>query len=193
MRSTCYKRHMTTAKFIRSEAIAAMCRHVLIHGLQTASLRPLAAAAGTSDRMLIYHFISKDALLAEIMRNIAADMAMGLTEALASNDPMPSAVLLRRVWALCQTAAQRPVLRIWLELAAVASREGGAKQQIANAIAEGFLQWTRTHLATPEDAELVLTVFEGMLVLQEAGQAQAVQRALDRICDLFDRAALSRI
>ena len=87
---------------------------------------------------------------------------------------------------------QRPVLRIWLELAATAAREGGAKQDIANAIAAGFLQWTRAHLATPDDAELVLTVFEGMLVLQEAGQTQAVHRALDRICDLLEGAALSR-
>lgn len=184
---------MTTPKFIRANALDAMSRHVLTYGLQTASLRPLAAAAGTSDRMLIYHFISKDALLAEIMRHIAADMAMGLSKALASNDLMPSDALLRRVWALCQTEAQRPFLRIWLELAAVASREGGAKQQIANAIAEGFLQWTRAHLATPDDAELVLTVFEGMLVLQEAGQAQAVQLALERVCNLLDHAALSRI
>jgi AcrR family transcriptional regulator len=37
--------------------------HVLEHGLIGLTLRPLAAAIGTSDRMLIYHFGSRDALV----------------------------------------------------------------------------------------------------------------------------------
>lgn len=43
-----------------------LAAHVLRHGLGSASLRPLAKAAGTSDRMLIYHFGSKDALVAAL-------------------------------------------------------------------------------------------------------------------------------
>ena len=41
--------------------------YVLEHGLIGLSLRPLAAALGTSDRMLIYHFGDKDALVAEVI------------------------------------------------------------------------------------------------------------------------------
>jgi AcrR family transcriptional regulator len=37
---------------------------VLAHGLMGLTLRPLAAAVGTSDRMLIYHFGSRDELSA---------------------------------------------------------------------------------------------------------------------------------
>lgn len=42
--------------------------YVLEHGLIGLSLRPLAAALGTSDRMLIYHFGSKDELVAAVLR-----------------------------------------------------------------------------------------------------------------------------
>lgn len=38
--------------------------HVERHGLLTLSLRPLAADIGTSDRMLIHYFGSKDKLIA---------------------------------------------------------------------------------------------------------------------------------
>ena len=43
--------------------------HVLAHGLGEASLRPLAKAAGTSDRMLLYHFGTKEALIADLHRD----------------------------------------------------------------------------------------------------------------------------
>lgn len=46
--------------------------YVLEHGLIGLSLRPLAAALGTSDRMLIYHFGSKDALIAEVIVRVTS-------------------------------------------------------------------------------------------------------------------------
>ena len=41
--------------------------HVLERGLIDLTLRPLAAAIGTSDRMLIYHFGSRDALVSAVV------------------------------------------------------------------------------------------------------------------------------
>jgi AcrR family transcriptional regulator len=52
----------------RRDALLAACTdHVLAHGLIGLSLRPLAAAVGTSDRMLIYHFGSRDGLVAAVV------------------------------------------------------------------------------------------------------------------------------
>jgi len=52
----------------RAEWTEAATDYVLEHGLIGLSLRPLAAALGTSDRMLLYHFGSKDALVAAVLR-----------------------------------------------------------------------------------------------------------------------------
>ena len=52
---------MTKKKPNRQALLADLAEHVLKNGLNNASLRPMAKAAGTSDRMLIYHFGSKDA------------------------------------------------------------------------------------------------------------------------------------
>jgi AcrR family transcriptional regulator len=51
----------------REELLARCTDHVLEHGLIGLSLRPLAAAVGTSDRMLIYHFGNRDALVSAVL------------------------------------------------------------------------------------------------------------------------------
>ena len=52
----------------RDEVAQAATDYVLEHGLVGLSLRPLAAELGTSDRMLLYHFASKDDLVATVLR-----------------------------------------------------------------------------------------------------------------------------
>jgi AcrR family transcriptional regulator len=51
----------------RAELIDAALDYVMAHGLVGLSLRPLAAQLGTSDRMLIYHFGSKERLVGEVL------------------------------------------------------------------------------------------------------------------------------
>ncbi len=67
----------------RREALAeAATDHVLAHGLIGLSLRPLAAALGTSDRMLLYHFTGKDDLVATVLR-VSSDRSVALIRELA--------------------------------------------------------------------------------------------------------------
>src|SRR5262245_26432626 len=48
----------------RNDLLAAIVEHLRREGLGDQSLRSIATAVGTSHRMLVYHFGSKDALLA---------------------------------------------------------------------------------------------------------------------------------
>ena len=56
----------------RDELAEAATDYALEHGLIGLSLRPLAEALGTSDRMLLYHFEDKDDLVATILRTTSA-------------------------------------------------------------------------------------------------------------------------
>ncbi|HEX6486223.1 MAG TPA: TetR/AcrR family transcriptional regulator, partial [Nocardioidaceae bacterium] len=67
----------------RDQMVAAATDFVLEHGLIGLSLRPLAAALGTSDRMLLYHFTSKDDLVAAVLRE-SNDRAIAQIRALAA-------------------------------------------------------------------------------------------------------------
>jgi AcrR family transcriptional regulator len=53
----------------REELLDEVTDHVLEHGLVGLTLRPVAAAIGTSDRMLIYHFGSRDGLVSAVLTN----------------------------------------------------------------------------------------------------------------------------
>ena len=86
----------------------ALAAHVLENGLNTASLRPMAAAADTSDRMLIYHFGSKDQLIGALLEHLAARMAEGLDAALPPKPLASEAALVAQVVALMRSPAFAP-------------------------------------------------------------------------------------
>src|SRR5262245_62078955 len=56
----------------RQRLLDAAIDHVAAHGIGDLSLRELAAAIGTSHRMLIYHFGSKEGLLVAIVDEVEA-------------------------------------------------------------------------------------------------------------------------
>lgn len=79
----------------REELLDEVTDHVLEHGLTGLTLRPLAAAIGTSDRMLIYHFGSRDALVSAVVTR-AGERAR---ECIAAMPPAPSVrSAVNRLW-----------------------------------------------------------------------------------------------
>jgi AcrR family transcriptional regulator len=56
----------------RERLLEAAVEHFGRHGIGDTSLRGIAEAVGTSHRMLIYHFGSRDGLLAEVTRAVEA-------------------------------------------------------------------------------------------------------------------------
>ncbi|MEO6511060.1 MAG: TetR/AcrR family transcriptional regulator [Nocardioides sp.] len=80
----------------RRDALLAACTdHVLAEGLIGLSLRPLAKAVGTSDRMLIYHFGSRDGLVAAIIDE-STNRSVGYLQELTAPPSVRAGVL--RLW-----------------------------------------------------------------------------------------------
>ena len=79
----------------REDLLDRVTDHVLEHGLIGLTLRPVAAAIGTSDRMLIYHFESRDALVSAVVAR-ATERAIAAVEALPAAPTIRSAV--NRLW-----------------------------------------------------------------------------------------------
>ena len=108
---------MTTATTARRVELAeAATDHVLEHGLIGLSLRPLAAALGTSDRMLLYHFADKDDLVATVLR-ISNDRSIAEIRRLP-----PSRDVRRPCWTCGRAHDGRPARacqRLYVEAAAL--------------------------------------------------------------------------
>ena len=87
----------------RQQLLEQATDHALRHGLIGLSLRPLAAALGTSDRMLLYHFGTRDELVTAVIEE-ANRRSVHTVERLP-----PAASVASGAWALWQAYQQQPL------------------------------------------------------------------------------------
>ncbi len=107
---------MTRDTTRRDQLLSAATDHVLEHGLIGLSLRPLAAALGTSDRMLLYHFAGKDDLVAAVL-NESNDRAVQLVRALPGQSSVRGEVV--ALWRASTSTDLDRCQRLYVEAAAL--------------------------------------------------------------------------
>jgi AcrR family transcriptional regulator len=90
-------------------------------GFSDLSLREIAQAVGTSHRMLIYHFGSRDGLLTAVVNAIEAEQRAALAELSASNADLID--ISRAFWQRISDPALAPAERLFFEVYAHALRE----------------------------------------------------------------------
>ncbi|WP_243640420.1 TetR/AcrR family transcriptional regulator [Nocardioides jejuensis] len=140
--------------------------YVLAHGLIGLSLRPLAAELDTSDRMLIYHFGSKDALVADVLR-CSNDRAVAQLAALPPSNGLSDAV--GDLWDAVQSAPADRCTRIYVEASALGLF---GQEPYASVVRDANAVWTAAlvgHLVrsgvaadlAPRAAELIDAAFMG--------------------------------
>lgn len=168
----------------QSEVMEALVGHVLAHGLGAASLRPLAAAAGTSDRMLLYYFGDKDRLIAAVLGRIASDLLTRLEAALPEGTRRPFPRLLSELWAAAASPELRPFMIVFFEAATLAGRGVEPYRAISGQIVEGFLAWASARLDEPDVAQRdiqaaeLLTRIDGAMLMDMLGRRDIAEAAL---------------
>jgi AcrR family transcriptional regulator len=153
----------------RREAILdLLADYVLDHGLAASSLRPLAKAAGLSDRMLLYYFKDKSELIEATLARIVARLTVRLN-AVVSTNKLPLDALATKLLAILRADDLWPYVCVWLEIAALAARGDVFYRTIGRQIGEGFLAWGRAQLDDPADAKALLIRIEGSVLLNSLG------------------------
>jgi AcrR family transcriptional regulator len=99
----------------REKLLAAVVEVALASGIADKSLRSIAAAAGTSHRMLIHHFGSREELLVEVIRAVEARQRAALAELGAEPGEM-SAELADRFWEHLRSPDLAPQERLFFEV-----------------------------------------------------------------------------
>ena len=99
---------------LRQDLLERATRYALEHGFSDLSLRPLAEGIGTSARMLIHHFGSKENLLALIVERIEGQF-LALSDQLLENNT-PPLQMLETLWQTFNQPHLQPVLRSLFEL-----------------------------------------------------------------------------
>ena len=98
----------------RAELLDAAYAYALEHGLADLSLRPLAAAIGSSPRVLLYLFGSKDGLLRELLGRARTDELDGI-RAVGGVGGEGEAGTVEAVWVWLAAPEHRTLLVLWTE------------------------------------------------------------------------------
>src|SRR3954469_7479859 len=172
----------------RERLLAAAMEHVATHGVGDLSLRGLAAALGTSHRMLIYHFGSREGLLVEVIRTVEAQQRAALAEMLL-DEAAPPAETMRRMWRRIADPALWPNERLFFEVYAQALQGSPHAEPLLDGIVDLWVDPpTRIAGARGEDeararaeARLGIAVTRGLLLdLLATGDRAAVDAAMER-------------
>jgi AcrR family transcriptional regulator len=152
----------------RAAVLLKAADYVLERGLAGLSLRPLAKALGTSPRMLLYDFESKERLIHEVLAEIRSREA-SLLEAKVRT--------LEDVWAWIAAPEREPFLRLFFEVYVAGLGKGEAEPLVRD-----WLDFLRTSWHPPVDeatATLMVAVVRGLLLDRLAtGDKRRTDKAL---------------
>jgi AcrR family transcriptional regulator len=162
----------------RDRLLDAMAAHVLAHGLNDASLRPLARAAGTSDRMLIYHFGSKDGLITVLLEHLGARFATLLDQSLPPGRFATEGDALRAILKLMRSDQAAGFQRVWFDILAGSARGSLAHRTTGGLILRGLHEWLTARLPDKDRAARLLIQIEGLLIALELGADELVAQVL---------------
>jgi len=175
----------------RDELLELAYSYCLEHGLTDLSLRPLAAAIGSSPRVLLFLFGSKDGLVAALLgRARVAELAMLDEMHLEGRGCGNLAATVLVLWRWLAAPEHRPLLTLWLEAYARSLVEpAGPWAGFAVATVEDWLALLdaargagrhRTKAGAAE-ATLALSVLRGALVdLLASGDLRRTTAAVER-------------
>jgi AcrR family transcriptional regulator len=108
-------------------------------GIADRSLREIAAGVGTSHRMLLYHFGSREGLLAAIVGEIEAQQRAAMT-ALASQNGETAADLMGQLWQQVSSPELRPFVRLFFEVFALAVRGAPGTERLLEGLTATWVE-----------------------------------------------------
>lgn len=179
----------------RERLLNAAVEHVAAHGIGDLSLRQLAAALGTSHRMLVYHFGSKEGLLVEVIRAVEARQRQALAE-LAGDAHLPVAEQARRMWRRLADPALWPHERLFFEVYGQALQGRPHTTELLDGIVDSWLEpLTALNIAqglppkrAKAAARLGIAVTRGLLLdLLATGDRRGADAAMDLFIEMYER------
>jgi AcrR family transcriptional regulator len=123
----------------RQRLLDGAIEYVAQHGLADVSLRNLAAALGTSHRMLIHHFGSKEGLWVEIVRTVEARQR-DLLEHMVPDPDQPVAEAMRAWWKHISDPRLWPNERLFFEVYGQALQGRPHTTELLDGIVENWLE-----------------------------------------------------
>ena len=185
---------MATDNEARDRLLAAAMAHVAEHGVADLSLRGLAAAIGTSHRMLIYHFGSKEQLLIAVIRAVEEQQRRTLAD-LDVDPTLTPPEIMRRMWKHISDPTLWPNERLFFEMYGQALQGRTHTVEFLDGVVESWLEpiaALRREQGVPApiaraQARLDLALTRGLLLdLLATGDRTGVDAAMRQYSALYE-------
>ena len=172
----------------RARLLAAAVDYAQHHGISDVSLRELAREIGTSHRMLIYHFGSKEGLLVAVVQAVEAAQRDFLGQ-LTSEPELQPADAVRTMWRRFADPALWPSERLFFEIYGQALQGRAGTTDLLTDIVDSWLEPGTEYLvqqgedrATARaDSRLGVAVMRGLILdLLATKDREGVDLAIER-------------
>jgi AcrR family transcriptional regulator len=184
---------MSAQPLPRQKLIDAAVAHAAAHGLSDTSLRQLASALGTSHRMLIHHFGSKEGLLVEVVKAVEQRQRAVLEELAGAADTTETDTGVR-FWESLNNAEVAQHERLFFEVYGQALQGRAWAVPLLDGIVESWIEPMTAFFiaqgAAPTtarvDARLAVAVSRGLLLdVLASGERDEVDAAMRRFMQLL--------
>jgi AcrR family transcriptional regulator len=158
--------------------------YLIRHGVADVSLRPMAAAVGTSARLLIFHFGSRERLLVAVLDEMQARLQRSLTELMASEPGVTRPAPLRLFWDWALKELNFAQLRVLYQLHILAAQDHRTYGRFLKRNSLNWLELVQSALKPAQRsstlASLIVAVFDGLFIeVMSTGDRRRTTAAID--------------
>jgi AcrR family transcriptional regulator len=178
----------------RDRLLAAAIEYAAHNGVADVSLRELAAAIGTSHRMLIYHFGSKEGLLVAIVAAVEETQRAFLRQLAADPETGP-AEMVRRMWSRLADPSLWPQERLFFELYGQALQGRAGTTGMLDDVVASWLELSTEQAmrngipatTARADATIAIAFTRGLILdLLATGDRERADAAMERYIQLYE-------
>ena len=173
----------------KQELLEALIAYFVRHGLADVSLRPMAKEAGTSARLLVFHFGTKENLLLEVLEEMQSRLQRSVKELLAADAGIDRAAPLRLFWDWALKEPNFSHLRVLYQLQILAAQDGKTYGKYLKRNALTWLDAVQAALRpsqrSPALATLIVAVFDGLFIeVMSTGDRRRTTAAVDHFIEM---------
>jgi AcrR family transcriptional regulator len=147
----------------RDELLDLATDYVLANGVADLSLRPLAAAIGSSPRVLLYYFGSKEDIIAAVIDRLRDRQRAAF--AVLPRNPLSFAETMRGAWGVMSDPQNEPLFRLFIEIYGLALQDRKRYVAFLRGAVEDWLVYLEAGPLrdgySPRDARAFATVILG--------------------------------
>ena len=168
----------------RDELIAKSLDYFLRHGVAELSLRPLARQIGTSARLIIYHFGSRDGLITAVMEEVRTGLQKAFAGIVTETQKRSTAGIMRAFWNWMIDKSHIGYIRLLFEVQVLAMQNPSKYARYLGQTSSSWLDIIEPSLPPSKENRVIATmcaaVMDGLLFeYLSTGDCQRTTKALE--------------